>query len=178
MISGQMDGVYFPIKIKEFSAMTSFRDLKEEQFYIDGIGIKTLLLNHPGYCLGYRVDYGERSICYITDNELYPPSTPFYNEHHIQTLTDFIHGANVLITDSTYLDDEYNAKIGWGHSAVSEVVKLAHRAKIKTLFLYHHDIDHNDRKIDVKLEAAQALLADMHATTRCIAPREGEHFGV
>ena len=32
-----------------------------------------MLLSHPGYCLGYRIDYDGRSICYITDNELYLP---------------------------------------------------------------------------------------------------------
>lgn len=74
LISDQMGGVYFPINIKEFGAMVAFRDLMEEEFEIDGIKIKTMLLNHPGQCLGYRVEYKGRSICYVTDNELYPKS--------------------------------------------------------------------------------------------------------
>ncbi len=49
LISRQMDGIYFPIKFKEFGANIHFRDLKEEEFKVDGINIKTMLLNHPGH---------------------------------------------------------------------------------------------------------------------------------
>ena len=75
LISAQMDGVYFPIRIKEFAARTYFRDLKEEEFRINDILVKTMLLSHPGTCLGYRMEYKHRSVCYITDNELFPEGT-------------------------------------------------------------------------------------------------------
>ena len=34
----------------------------------------------PGTCLGYRLDYGARSICYVTDNELYPPDHALHSD--------------------------------------------------------------------------------------------------
>ena len=90
LIAGQMDGVYFPIEIKEFGATVSFKDLKEGALSVDGVEVQTILLNHPGHCLGYRVDYKDRSICYITDNELFPKSSRFYNSAYIKKLTDSI----------------------------------------------------------------------------------------
>ncbi|MFC1815255.1 response regulator [Thermodesulfobacteriota bacterium] len=178
MISGQMDGVHFPIKIKEFSASVSFRDLKEGTIKIDGITIKTMLLNHPGSCLGYRVEYKGRSICYVTDNELYPDTSQFYNRFYLQRLDDFVQGTDALITDATYKDEEYEAKIGWGHSAIRQVVDLADRARVKTLYLFHHDLDQTDADVDFKLETAQAMLAEKNSSTQCIAPKEKQRFAI
>lgn len=172
LISGQMDGVYFPINIKEFSAMVTFRNLMEEEFEIDGIKVKTMLLNHPGHCLGYRVEYKNKSVCYITDNELYPETNKFYNEFYLNQIVDFVAGTDILITDSTYTDTEYEAKIGWGHSALSQAVDLAYRAAVKTLYLFHHDPDQRDTDIDAKLETAVTLLEKKKSTTRCVAPHE------
>ena len=176
MISGQMDGIYFPIKIKEFSASISFRDLKEETLEINSKTIKTMLLNHPGYCLGYRVEHNGRSVCYITDNELYPTGSQFYNRFYLQRLINFVKGADALIADATYQDSEYKTKIGWGHSAVGQVANLADKAAVKTLYLFHHDPDQTDADVDSKLETARALLTRKKSSTRCVAPKEKERF--
>ena len=178
LISGQMDGVYFPINIKEFSATVSFRDLMEEEFEISDIKIKTMLLNHPGQCLGYRVEYKTRCICYITDNELYPESSQFYNEFYLKQLCEFVKDSDALIIDCTYNDEEYGSKFGWGHSAVTQVVDLADRAGVKTLHLFHHDPDHTDADIDRIVETAQSILENKNSTTRCIAPKEKQCFKV
>jgi phosphoribosyl 1,2-cyclic phosphodiesterase len=74
LISAQMDDVYFPITMKEFGAQIKFRDLNEEQIEVEGISVCTMLLSHPGNCLGYRIDYNGRSVCYVTDNELFCPN--------------------------------------------------------------------------------------------------------
>ncbi len=178
MISGQMDGVYFPIRIKEFSAHVDFRDLNEEAIDIDNIHVRTMLLNHPGHCLGYRVTYGGRSICYVTDNELYPPETPQHNPYYLNQLTDFVRGAEVLITDCTYRASEYVSKIGWGHSTVEQVVDLAHAAAVDTLCLFHHDPGQDDDDIDDKHALAVSLLKEKDSAVTCVAPKEKDVFKI
>jgi CheY-like chemotaxis protein/phosphoribosyl 1,2-cyclic phosphodiesterase len=178
LISGQMDGVYFPIEIKEFGATVSFQNLKEGLVSIDGIKVQTVLLNHPGHCLGYRIDYKDRSICYITDNELFPKSSRFYNSAYIKKLTAFIRNTDALITDCTYGEDEYAQKIRWGHSSVTEVIHLAHGAKVGTLYMFHHDPGQTDAAIDTKNDQAQALLNKLKSTTRCVTPMERQQFMV
>jgi ribonuclease BN (tRNA processing enzyme) len=84
----------------------------------------------------------------------------------------------VLITDSTYSDEEYKTKVGWGHSCISKVVELADTAAVKTLYLFHHDPDQTDAAIDAKLETASRLLAARNSATRVIAPSEGAHFKI
>jgi len=133
-----------------------------------------MLLNHPGQCLGYRVEYGGRVVCYVTDNELYPVGYGLRDDGYFDRLVSFVEGAGVLITDSTYSDVEYLEHVGWGHSCVGEVVSLAHRAGVETLYLVHHDPGQDDGDIVCKLEAAQALLVSLGSKTKCVAPCEGD----
>ena len=178
IIAGQMDSIYFPITVKEFSAKISFHDLKEESFTIDEVEIQTIFLNHPGSCLGYRIQYNNKVFCYITDHELYLENVPYYNQFEVDRLIHFINEADVLVIDTTYTDAEYVNKIGWGHSCVSRVADIADKAKVKLLCLFHHDPDQSDKNIEFKLNEAKKILASRQSKTRCIAPREGEKITI
>lgn len=174
MISEQMDSVYFPVTTKEFAAKVTFHSISEELFDINGITIRTLLLNHPGRCLGYRVDHKGKSFCYITDHELYLRDNPSYNKFDDDRLVNFIKNADLLIMDTTYTDEVYPTKVNWGHSCVSRVVDIAAEAEVKMLCLFHHDPDQFDDDIDAKVKKAVDLLNERGSKTICIAPREGD----
>jgi phosphoribosyl 1,2-cyclic phosphodiesterase len=172
LISAQMDGVYFPITTREFAADIQYRDLAEGQYDIGGVPVHTILLSHPGNCLGYRLEHSGRRICYVTDNELYPADSPYRSEEYVERLADFCRDADVLITDCTYSDAEYGKCMHWGHSSVSQVTELAHRAHARHLYLVHHDPSQNDAAIDAKLDAARTWLAEHGADTQVTAPVE------
>lgn len=171
-IAAQMEGVYFPVTIREFGAHLVFRDLREETLDFGTVKIETLLLKHPGSCLGYKVTCHGRSACYITDNELYLPSDPRRDQRYLERLTDFVRGTDVLITDTTYRDHEYPSKVDWGHSCVSEVADLAVRAEVKRLHLFHHDPDQSDDDIDRKLDETRAHVARLGGSVEVDAPAE------
>lgn len=176
-LSSQMDSVYFPVTMNEFSSAVSFRSLTEETIMINDIQIDTLLLNHPGRCLGYRVTYKNKIFCYITDNELFmKDDTAHFNEEEVVRLINFIQDADVLVIDATYSDQEYRLRVGWGHSPLSNVVDVADRAKVKLLCLHHHDPNQTDHDIDMKLKRAHAILEERHSITECIAPHEGDEI--
>jgi ribonuclease BN (tRNA processing enzyme) len=164
--------------VREFSASISYRDLSEGDFEIGGVKVRTMLLSHPGNCLGYRLEYGGRSICYVTDNELFSPDSEFYSEEYVERLADFARGTDVLITDCAYLDEEYPRKICFGHSSVSQVADLAVRARPKTLYLFHHDPDQSDAVIDAKLAQVQELVGARGAGTSVVAPTQLAAFEV
>ena len=172
-ISAQMESVYFPVTIREFGARLVFRDLREERLDFGALRIDTMLLRHPGYCLGYKLTCRERIVCYVTDNELYLPTDPRHDARYVERLADFVRGADVLITDTTYRDHEYPSKVDWGHSCVSQVCDLAARAGVKRLHLFHHDPDQTDADIDAKLEDATRELARLGSHVVCEAPAEG-----
>jgi phosphoribosyl 1,2-cyclic phosphodiesterase/ActR/RegA family two-component response regulator len=172
VLAVQMDGLYFPVTTREFAAQVTYRDLEVGRRQLDDVTLDTMLLRHPGTCLGYRVQRGDRSICYVTDNELYPPEHELYSEDYLERLVDFVRDADVLVTDATYTDEEYRRRIGWGHSSVGQVADLAWRARVRRLYLLHHDPNQNDDVIDGKLEWARALLRTRGAATEVYAPAE------
>ena len=178
IVSAQMEGVYFPITLSEFASRVYFHDLEEQTLTVDDITVKTKLLSHPGKCLGYRIEYNGRSVCYITDNEMFVETSDYYDAHYEKRLAEFIGGADALITDTTYTDEEYATKEGWGHSCVSKVVNLADTAGVKTLYLFHHDPDQMDDDIDAKFETAAAMLKKRNSKTKCLAPHEGQAFKI
>lgn len=171
-IAAQMEGVYFPVTIREFGAHLVFRDLREETLDFGAVKIETLLLKHPGSCLGYKVTCHGRTACYITDNELYLPTDPRRDQRYLERLTEFVRGTDVLITDTTYRDHEYPSKVDWGHSCVSEVADLAVRAEVKRLHLFHHDPDQSDDDIDRKLDETRAHISRLGGRVECDAPAE------
>lgn len=176
VIANQMDSIYFPVTMREFSAEITFHPLTEETFLINNVTIKTIYLNHPGRCLGYRIESNGKSFCYITDNELYFENDPHYSQFETDRLISFIKDASILVIDTTYSDAEYSSKIGWGHSCISRVIDIADKANVKLLCLHHHDPDQTDHDIDVKLEEANSLLKSRKSKTRCIAPHEGDRL--
>ena len=173
LIAGQMDGIYFPVNINQFAARVYFRNLCEQTIEFDDIKVSTMLLNHPGYCLGYRVDYRGRSICYMTDNEIFPKDSPHYDPVYRAKLINFVRGADTLIMDTTYTDEEYLEHVGWGHSCVREVVDVAHEAEAKNLCIFHHDPAQDDDAVDRKLEQAKARIRELESNTEVTAPSEG-----
>jgi len=177
-ISAQMESVYFPVTVREFGARLVCRDLREERLEFGPLRIDTMLLSHPGTCLGYRLSARGRSICYITDNELYPPGSPRHNTRYVEQLTAFVKETDLLITDTTYRDSEYPSKADWGHSAVSQVADLAARAKVKRLHLFHHDPDQTDDAIDIKLLETREALQRLGSDVNCDAPAEGRSLSI
>jgi phosphoribosyl 1,2-cyclic phosphodiesterase len=115
------------------------------------VTLRTALLNHPNGATGYRVEFGGKSICYITDTE-------HYADHVDETIVELVRGADIMIYDATYTDDEYPTYRGWGHSTWQEGLKLAKAAGVKQFVVFHHDPGHSDAFMDAvarDVEAAQ-----------------------
>jgi len=175
VISGQMETVYFPIAVKEFASHVYYRELTEGDFEIEDVQVRTISLHHPGMTLGYLVKGpGGKTVAYITDNELALSG----DEHGRRRLMAFVADADILIHDSHYLDDEYPQYVGWGHSALSTVLKLAADAKVKRLYLYHHDPYHNDETVAAKEAFGRKFFADRGLKIECLAAAEGHSISI
>ena len=103
---------------------------------------KDNLLRHPGNAIGYRINWGGSSVCYITDTE-HPADGPDSN------LLQFVAGADVMIYDASYTDAEYQSRVGMGHSTWQVGANLADAAAVGRLVLFHHDPGHDDTTMDV-----------------------------
>ncbi|MDP7344326.1 MAG: MBL fold metallo-hydrolase, partial [Alphaproteobacteria bacterium] len=101
------------------------------------IRVRTAMLNHPDGATAYRIEFKGKSICYVTDTE-HVPGKPDEN------ILELIDGSDLVVYDATYTEDEFPAKVGWGHSTWEEGVRLAQLANVKSLAIFHHDPDHED----------------------------------
>lgn len=152
VLSEFMMSPLFPVPPEVFRATLEYRDFTAGETLQAGgsISVRTAALNHPDGATGYRVDYGGKSICYLTDTE-HVPGAP---DRNILALID---GADLVVYDSMYTDAEYVAYVGWGHSTWQEGVRLCREAGAKRLVVFHHDPEHDDDTLDGiarELEAA------------------------
>lgn len=167
VLSGQWTYRYFPVRHEELSSQIAYFDLKEEHMDLgQGLTLTTKYLNHPLLCLGYRFEYQGKVFCTAYDTEPFQnvfasdPSDPAYDEamalegeqvakEENQRLADFIAGADLLVYDTQYTQEEYEpAKKGWGHTSIEFAIEMAKKAKVKQLALFHHDPMRSDEDMD------------------------------
>jgi len=134
-----MEAPYFPVPLDIMHACIAFNDFDAGDRFEPGPGIamRTGILNHPGGATAYRVDYRGHSFCYVTDTE--HPATGM--DANVLAL---IEGADVMVYDTTYTDQEYGRYRGWGHSTWQEGVRLCEAARVGRLVAFHHDPLHDD----------------------------------
>lgn len=143
VVNRMMASPLFPVPIDMLHSDLSFIDFHagETLSLRPGIEVRTAPLNHPDHATGYRIAYRGRSLCYVTDTEHRPDGL---DEKIIALVKD----ADLLIYDSTYTDDEYARFRGWGHSTWQEGARLAERAGVGQLVIFHHDPSHDDAFMD------------------------------
>ena len=144
-----------PIPLKGMQADLQFYELEHGQkMMLHDIEIETGSLNHPNTAMGYRVTWNGRSAVYCSDTE-------HFSDRLDENVVHLARGADVLIYDAMYTDDEYHSselsKVGWGHSTWQEAIKVAKAAGVKRLVIFHHEPAHSDDFLDRIGEKAKAV---------------------
>lgn len=167
LMRGQMEYTHFPVSLEQMGSAIDFREVDSgyDMDLGDGIVVKTTHNNHPGGSISYRLEYGGKSCCYVTDNEHYDDLD--------ENICNFIRGTDLVVIDTNYTDEEYLgtkggfSRVGWGHSTWQEAVKLVKAAGARKLALYHHDPLHTDSDMEAIERQARERFSD------CFAAREG-----
>lgn len=138
----------FPVSLEELPGRIALHDLSDEDRVELG-GRPPVVVTarhsdaHPKVgVLLFRVSCGPRSVVYSTDVEA--------ARGGYEDVVEFARGADVLIHDAQYTDEEYFGKVnkaGWGHSTIRQAAETACDAGVGQLILYHHDPEHDDRLI-------------------------------
>ena len=151
VLSNQMDNPMFPVPLEAMQAELRFEDFQAGETFdlYDDIQVQTVALNHPNGATAYRINFGGKSMVYVTDTE-HIPGEPDEN------ILGLIQGADLVIYDSTYTEEEFPSKVGWGHSTWNEGMKLCRMADVKQLAIFHHDPDHDDGFMDKLAAEAEA----------------------
>ena len=148
----------FPIPLDKMRADIHYYDFiageslsKHACFNKHDISIDTMLLSHPDHATAYRITYGGKSFCYVTDVE-------YLEESVRQDLIHFVKGTDVLIHDATYTDENYLEHKGWGHSTWQQCVAIAQTAEVSQLICFHHDPNADDKELQLREGQLQKIM--------------------
>jgi len=187
ILAGQMETPFFPVTMAELPGKIEIEELKDMDFRIGRLRIRSKFLNHPGVCAGYRISTPAGSVVYMPDNEPFEQLDVQLRNRGVENtarqfkspaeeradLIEFLRGADLLIVDAQYTDEEYQRHVGWGHGSVSSVVSLAADADVKRLLLFHHDPNHDDEMVDKIVDKARMQIAQVGKSIAVEAAREG-----
>lgn len=185
VLNSQMESPFFPIGLNQVPANIRIEELKQWDFDMNGVRVQARYACHPGVCVGYRLSSGGHSVVFFPDNEL-PSSeealrlagqlsqrTPSALPNGGPSLVEFIRGADALVIDAQYDSHEYEQHVGWGHGCVDRVVRLAIEGKVRRLFLFHHDPNHDDSTITRMVAEARKLAISLGSPLIVDAACEG-----
>ena len=144
----------FPVNLDDVGAQVTFHDAPEAEVQIGSATVRAALVTHQGPTLGYRIEEHGRSVVYLPDHEpalgidLVTQPSSWMSGH------DIARGADVLLHDAQYFDDEYPRHVGWGHSSIGDALEFARKSDVDQLVLFHHDPYHSDDQLDALLAGA------------------------
>ncbi|MCX5784672.1 MAG: MBL fold metallo-hydrolase [Elusimicrobia bacterium] len=173
IIAKTMQPPGFPVKFEEIEAKFEFDSVFEAGCDLGNIKVMPVELSHPNRGLGYRFFEGGRSFVFLTDNEL-----GFIHPGGLapQNYADFCRGADLLVHDADYTDQEYPRRKTWGHSTYRQAVDLALAAGVSVLGLFHHNQDRSDPEIDAAVDECTKIFKASGSKTKCFAVREGQEI--
>ncbi len=167
VVGGQMKYRYFPVNVGELASDIEYIRINENPAMDlgEGLMLSTKFLNHPITALGYRFEYKGKIFCTCYDTEPFrnlfitDPEHPDYDEamaiegeevakEQNQAIEDFFSGADLLVYDAQYTEEEFATRVAWGHTSIEYAIAAAKRAGVKKLALFHHDPDRTDEQID------------------------------
>ena len=164
---------FFPVSFSQLPARISIRSLgKHDRVRLPGAQPTFIQARfstaHPKVgVMPYRITHAGHSVVYATDVE--SPKGGY------EDVVAFARGADVLIHDAQYTDEEYHGghlnKAGWGHSTVRMAAEAARAAGVGQLLLYHHDPEHDDAEVRQLERLARTIFPHSRAATEGLEVR-------
>lgn len=160
----------FPVRLRDLECTLELHDVPIGTFEVPGLEVTADFVCHPGPTVGYRLSDGDASVTYLPDHEPALGKTTFPDDPRWTSGFDLAKDSELLIHDSQYTDEEYERKVGWGHSSIAHSVAFFRLVGAERLIAFHHDPAHSDEELD-------RLYADI-ASDDIIPAREGQDFDV
>ncbi len=139
----------FPVRLRDLPCQLQLHESAGGSFEIGDYRVSTDFVCHLDPTLGYRIEGEEGSIAYLPDHEPFlaaarGPVRPDWTSGY-----GLAAGVDLLIHDAQYTADEYNERVGWGHSSMAQAFQFAALAEARRLVPFHHDPTHSDRDLDL-----------------------------
>jgi ribonuclease BN (tRNA processing enzyme) len=130
------------------SSRVILHEVATEQFTIGEFTISSAPVVHMDPTVGYRIESRGKAVTYLPDHEPALGANGFPVEAEWTSGYSLAAGADLLIHDAQYTTDEYQERIGWGHSSMPQAFTFARLAEVKHFVPFHHDPTHSDGDLD------------------------------
>ena len=135
LLDGLFSPPYWPCKINDYPADFRCHELSLP-LQIGDVKVEAIKSNHPGESFIFKVSSEGKSFVYATDYE--------YDEKNAKELIEFSKDADLLCFDSQYTQEELLSKKGYGHSTISQGLKVYKESGAKRLRFVHHNPAYDD----------------------------------
>jgi phosphoribosyl 1,2-cyclic phosphodiesterase len=166
MLARVMFAPYFPIKYDDIHANVTYAEICIETYHLGDLTITPIALSHPNQGTGYKFSEAGKSFVFLTDNEL---GLQHEGGLSYDNYIEFCRGADLLIHDAEYLDEEYPKRRGWGHSTIEQATSLALDAGVKQLGLFHHNQERIDTEVDNLVALSRRIIRERKSSLECFA---------
>ena len=155
----------FPVSVRDLSPMLQFHELSFDMFEIGEFCIVSQLVIHPNPTVGYRILHKNKVVTYLPDHEPMLGARTFPRSPEWTSGYDLAKGVDLLIHDSQYTPDEYQSRVGFGHSNMVQAFEFAALANVKSFVPFHHDPAHSDDQLDQMISDAMQEVAPGYDVT-------------
>jgi phosphoribosyl 1,2-cyclic phosphodiesterase len=138
----------FPVPLRDLPCKLVLHEMPSATTQVGAFEITSTLISHPGPTVGYRITGPQGVVAYLSDHEPALGQSRLLLPAEWTSGQALAEGADLLIHDAQYTDEEYAQRVGWGHSSVSHAIQFATLARVKHLVPFHHDPAHDDATID------------------------------
>ena len=155
----------FPVRLRDLDCTLHVHDVRVDNIDIPGFTVTAARVCHPGLTIGYRIEADGAVLAHLSDHEPLLCAAAF--EHGPDWISGYslAEGADVLIHDSQYTDEEYETRVGWGHSTFEHAARFAAKVGARRMVPFHHDPNHDDALLDkLYQELPRELLGDCELT--------------
>lgn len=144
----------FPIRLQDLPSRPNIFEIDHSTFEIGSLRIQSAYVCHPGPTVGYRIENGASVLTYLPDHEPALGAANFPEEPDWTSGYALAQGADLLLHDAQYSTEEYQPRVGWGHSSMADALAFARMAAVKRLLFFHHDPSHTDAYLRFLLAGA------------------------
>jgi phosphoribosyl 1,2-cyclic phosphodiesterase len=169
-----MSRPFFPVQLhdRDIKASLIFKKIPQKPFAIGSATVRTIPLSHPkDGGTGFRFEEDGKSFVFLTDNEL---GFIHNGGRTFDEYCSFCSEADLLIHDAEYEEKEYRTILKyseehWGHSTVSDALRLGLCAGVKKLGLFHLNAMRTDEQVDTIVRNARAYIKTTRMAMECFA---------
>ena len=160
----------FPVSVREILSDLHFHELPSGTIEIKEFQVTAQLIIHPNPTVGYRIQDLNSAVTYLPDHEPALGAKTFPIGEDWTSGYALAEGSDLLIHDAQYTIQEYEQRVGFGHSCLAHALRFARLAEVKQFVPFHHDPAHTDGMLDQMIED---ILREEHPSFKVMPGMEG-----